>query len=1090
VRIAPRTRGCSLIGIALVVQLLASCAASVVHAAPAADSSFWARYTRLVDVLDSDTSAARTEVRAMLARDPDDALARWARGARLTPADSASRAALSAAADADSAAPGPRFEHAIASSGRARAAAWREFDRARSLYVRAGRPAEAARAEVLMLSRDADLRAIETRARRFADAESLALADGDTLTAATAAMRAAAELSNRAGAEALPALERLTNQLRRRPASAVASDAFAWRASTLKNLGRLDEAEPLYREATRLAREAGVPSLGWRAAMGLAGARRARGDVREAMEEERRLLAEVRAAGNSLFEGLLLASLGSSELALHHLDEARTALTGALAVLDRRGGNFDTRVSVLDQLGGVDALAGRPDSAARRFEEALALARSRGYRNREAFVLLHLAQFALERGRPEEAKQWNDAALEAARASGRQRAEELGYSQGAVILTELGRASEAADLAIRGAAMTRTGEARNYGVAVALAVHVLTKAGRYAEAAALVDSLQGHLAAHPDSFTSATAGRLRARLHLADGNAVAAVAALERSIAILRALDARDEWAAQQLDLGTALLEAERPAEAAAAFERGLSWFEDVLAESRSTDDRISAQSRWQDSYVDLAVARLRAGNAGDAFAVMDRCRARELRRAFGERAPVAPGAIPVPLARELGGVRDAIAEAQARLVSQYALPPAGRNRLLASWEAQADSLRGRLLDLRRRAERAAPAAAVAGGYAEALPPDSLRARLHPGERLLAFFVGERHVLRFEATRDSLAVRELPWSGSALRSTASAWREKLSAGAGNEWREGAARLADTLLAGLDVAGTRRWYVIPDGALHALPFEALLVRGAHGRSPLLEWGEVVYGNSPSSLLAGGEGRDERIGMRGPAAVFGDPTPKGSRDRSHVRAGIELRPLPYARLEAAAVAKSLPGSRAYVGVAATESAFRREMSRAGILHVATHGFADDRHPEFSSLLLARGAGEDDGLLQAYELLDARCAADLVTLSACESGTGRESAGEGVLGLSRAFAVAGARQLIVSLWRVDDVATSELMTRFYEALRRGSTPAAALRSARLALWRGGPARGTGAASRGVAVQDVSVLHAHPSAWAAFVLQASRLR
>ena len=718
----------------------------------------------------------------------------------------------------------------------------------------------------------------------------------------------------------------------------------------------------------------------------------------------------------------------------------------------------------------------------------IALARARGYRNREAFVMLHLAQFALHRGRPEDALRWNDEAIAAARAAGRRRVEELAYSQGAVILTELGRASDAADLALRGAAMTRTGEARNYGVAVALAVHVLAKAGRDAEARALVDSLERYLAAFPDSFTSASAGRLRARLSLAAGDAPAAVTALERSIAVLLALDARDELASQRLDLGTALLASGRPAEAAEALERGLPWFEDLLSESGASDDRITTQSRWQDAYVELAVSRLRAGSPAAAFAVMDQCRARELRRAFGDRAPAAPGAVPATLARELAEVRDATVEAQAVLVRQYALSPAARDRALATWEARADSLRERLLELRRRAALAAPAAAVAAGYGEVLGVDTLRARLRPDERLLAFFTGERHALRFELSRDGLEVRELSTDGPALRVAVAAWRTELGRGDGDGWRTPAAALADTLLAGVELSRARRWYVVPDGALQALPFEALLVRGRTGRAPFLEAAEIVYGSSPSVLLSGGDGRDERAGLRGAAAVFGDPATAGRGPGAVARAGLELRPLPHARREADAVARALPGARKYVGAAATEAALRRELARAGLVHVAAHGYADDRRPEFSSLVLAPGDDGDDGLLQAYELLDARCAADLVTLSACESGSGREAAGEGVLGISRAFAVAGARQRVVSLWRVDDAATAALMTDFYARMRGGATPAAALRAARLALWRGGIASTSGA--RGVTVREVSVLHAHPSAWAAFVLQASRLR
>jgi CHAT domain-containing protein len=140
----------------------------------------------------------------------------------------------------------------------------------------------------------------------------------------------------------------------------------------------------------------------------------------------------------------------------------------------------------------------------------------------------------------------------------------------------------------------------------------------------------------------------------------------------------------------------------------------------------------------------------------------------------------------------------------------------------------------------------------------------------------------------------------------------------------------------------------------------------------------------------------------------------------------------------------------------------------LHFATHATLDTERPELSALVLSafRPSGAiRPAYLYAYEIYRLRLNAELVVLSACETGLGREVRGEGVVGLGRAFLFAGADSVLVSLWRVEDRATALLMERFYRGLLvEGQSPAAALRRAQASLWREGWA---------------------PYHWAGFVLQ-----
>jgi len=127
---------------------------------------------------------------------------------------------------------------------------------------------------------------------------------------------------------------------------------------------------------------------------------------------------------------------------------------------------------------------------------------------------------------------------------------------------------------------------------------------------------------------------------------------------------------------------------------------------------------------------------------------------------------------------------------------------------------------------------------------------------------------------------------------------------------------------------------------------------------------------------------------------------------------------------------------------------------VLHFATHGLLNARHPELSGILLSmvdpRGAPLN-GFLQAHEIYTLKLGADLVVLSACRTALGTEVKGEGLIGLTRGFMYAGAPRVVASLWSVPDAATASVMERFYRGmLKDGLAPAAALRAAQMAAWK----------------------------------------
>jgi CHAT domain-containing protein len=228
-----------------------------------------------------------------------------------------------------------------------------------------------------------------------------------------------------------------------------------------------------------------------------------------------------------------------------------------------------------------------------------------------------------------------------------------------------------------------------------------------------------------------------------------------------------------------------------------------------------------------------------------------------------------------------------------------------------------------------------------------------------------------------------------------------------------AKLAAALTAPLPLPkGAGRVLVSPIGTLTYVPFGLLLPDR-----------EIAY--VPSATTWGVLKEQARRKGQGVLAL-GDPA---YDKQAGVRVGTRsarLAPLPETRKEVAAL-----GTSRLLGKEATESGFRKALaqtSRWRAVHFACHGLVDAERPLLSGLALTRDE-DDDGLLTALEVFRMKIPADLAALSACESGRGRTVAGEGILGLSRAFMLAGPPRVLCSLWKVDDEATRALMIKFYE-------------------------------------------------------------
>lgn len=230
------------------------------------------------------------------------------------------------------------------------------------------------------------------------------------------------------------------------------------------------------------------------------------------------------------------------------------------------------------------------------------------------------------------------------------------------------------------------------------------------------------------------------------------------------------------------------------------------------------------------------------------------------------------------------------------------------------------------------------------------------------------------------------------------------------------------------------FILQD-TLFQVPFAAL--EDAKGKA-LIEKHTILLAPSVQILeLAGERQRAIPDSIKG-VLIVGNPTMP--------RLGSEtLDALPSAEREAIEIA-GLFKTKALVGARATKAATVSNIDQARVIHLATHGLLDGAGGALSSLALAPGAG-DRGFLSAREIVVMKLGAELVVLSACDTGRGPIT-GDGVLGLSRAFLAAGASSIVVSLWAVPDETTVELMTAFYRSVLGGADKAQALRDSMLAI------------------------------------------
>lgn len=819
------------------------------------------------------------------------------------------------------------------------------------------------------------------------------------------------------------------------------------------------------------------------------------GEPQKAIEHLDQALTAWHAVGDRHLEAITLLLKGGAYNALGEPKKALDSYSPALPVM-RAVGDQNGQALSLNQIGAVYKLFGEPQLALDHFAQALPLFRALGDRRNEATVLNNMGTVYGLLGESQKALHYFDQVLPPARARKDHRLEAVTLSNiGNIhnIQREPKKALEYLDQAL---AVARANDERKAEAGVL--THMGSAYSSLGEKQKALEYLERAL-----QLRVAVSDRLGEAITLNQfGRAYwdeprKALEYYERALPIWRAVGDRNGEVAALYGMARAESDTGELTRASQRTETAIATINSLRTKVASRYLRASYFASVQDIYklhIDLLMRLHRrqpaAGFDVAALKAYEQARARSLIDMLAEAsADIRQGVDPDLLARErsLQQMLNAEAELQILFGGQR------KDELVSAARRKIEELLTQLLAIEAELKARSPR------YAALTQPAPLGLAEIQSEvtdnqtLLLEYSLGEERSYLWAVTANSFSSYELPpravVEAAARRcyelltarnqfvkfETAEEKRERVRQ-ADAEYPNAATALSNMLLGPVAAQlGGKRLLVVPDGALEYLPFAALAVPGHVTTAqfvPLMVQHEVTSIPSASTLAVLRRELKGRAAAEKVVAVFADPVFDKADERftgdmsrnagGHHGAPVAEEPvlvrLPYTRQEAEAILALAPatGRKAALGFEANRAAAMSEdLGRYRIIHFATHSFLDSVHPELSNIVLSmldRQGRSQEGRLRAHEVFNLRLGAELVVLSGCRTGLGKEVKGEGLYGMTRGFMYAGSKRVVVSLWDVQDQATARLMSDFYRELLGPKRPptAAALRAAQIAIWR----------------------------------------
>ncbi|OUL23359.1 CHAT domain-containing tetratricopeptide repeat protein [Nostoc sp. 106C] len=833
------------------------------------------------------------------------------------------------------------------------------------------------------------------------------------------------------------------------------------------------------------------------------------GEKQKALEYFNNALPLYRAVGNRRGEATTLNNIGRVYADLGEKQKASEFYNSALPLF-RAVGDQGGEATTLNNIGGVYSALGEKQKALEYFNNALPLYRAVSDRGREATTLNNIGKVYADLGEKQKALEFYNSALPLRRVVGDRGGEATTINNIGGVYDALGEKQKALEfynsaLPLYRAVSDRGGEAttlNNIG-------GVYSALGEKQKASEFYNSALPLFRAMGDRGGEATTLNNIGGVYSALGEKQKALEFYNSALPLRRAVGDRG---GEATTLGNiALIERSRGnlQVARSNVEAAIKIIEDLRTKIDSKELRTSYFATQQDIYkfyIDLLMElhKKEPSLGYDALALhySERSRARSLIELLNEaNAKILKGANQQLLAqeRDLRQQIDALDTLRLNLQTSANKKDPKTQESIQKLTTEISNLLGQYQEVQTKIRANNPA------YAKLTNPDpdkdilklpQIQQQLDKDTLLLQYSLGEERSYLWAVTPTSMQVYILP-PREEIEKVATKFRESLQQGTATDVLiPNAQQLSKLILAPVaDKLPGKRLVIVADGGLQTIPFAALADVTGNKYQPLMVNHEIVNLPSASAIAF----QRQQLANRKPApkalAILADPvysatdiritgkpeksqlSPELEFERSALeRSARSLKRDGWERLkntatEAKEILKLIPAASSLEALDfdanynwATSSA----LNQFRILHFATHGFVNQDQPELSGIVLSlvdQKGKNIRGYLRLADLFNQDYPAELIVLSACETGLGKDVNGEGLVGLTRGLMYAGAARVAVSLWKVNDEGTSVLMQEFYkQMLQQGKTPASALRAAQSKLWQDGRS---------------------PDEWAAFTLQ-----
>jgi CHAT domain-containing protein/chaperonin cofactor prefoldin len=462
-------------------------------------------------------------------------------------------------------------------------------------------------------------------------------------------------------------------------------------------------------------------------------------------------------------------------------------------------------------------------------------------------------------------------------------------------------------------------------------------------------------------------------------------------------------------EMGDLYLQTQKAAEAIPFYKKAVENVESIRSLLDSEEFRSSYFEDKRTTYGGLILAYARTKNFEEAFNYSERARSRAFLDILGSKVQLARSGTLLEQERAL---QARISVLQAMIAGEGS-EESERPGLRRDLDDAQKSYNEFLAEVRKENKEQASLMNV-----EPLTLKQVRELLDPGVTMLEYFVLRQSVFLWVVERDRLRFVSVPISRTDLVSKIRWFRDKIyQLGEKEESRSYSQELYKLLIEpALPQIRGKDLLIIPHDVLHYLPFQSLM--SAEGKYLVQDYS--IYYLSSASLMQFTKEKRRANRTDEKALALGNPDLND--------AAYDLR---FAEREVREIARDYPKSTVLVGAQATKAKVISLSPNNDILHFAVHAQFNQEDPTSSALLLAR-EGQGDGKLKVGEIFSLNLKADLVVLSACETGLGKVSNGDEIIGLTRAFIYAGTPSIITTLWKVNDQASYELMREFYSNLK----------------------------------------------------------